>query len=215
MNSPVSRSIWSVNSKKVMVTELTIPFEANMDWAHQRKLEKYDDLREKCVKNGWSIDIFPLEIRCWGFILDSTSTFLTKLGLSPAEGIHKIKMKNKTVTASVRIWHSYSVVLMWDTAVAPWVRGNNVSDLKPCLNPGSSSDDDLLEEKLLFLRQFLNTIFYVCMYVCVCVWVYICVWEGAYKMVGYEVHWMKKSFDDDIHTADNSFTNEVYERGHS
>ena len=30
--------IWSVNSKKV-IAELTIPFETNIDWAHQRKLE--------------------------------------------------------------------------------------------------------------------------------------------------------------------------------
>ena len=33
--------IWSVNSKKVFIAELTIPFETNIDWAHQRKLEKY------------------------------------------------------------------------------------------------------------------------------------------------------------------------------
>ena len=53
--------IWSVNSKKVMA-ELTIPFEVNIIWAHQRKLEKYEDLRDQCVKNSWSTDIFPLEI---------------------------------------------------------------------------------------------------------------------------------------------------------
>ena len=56
--------IWSVNSKKVMITEFMIPFETNIDWAHQRKLEKYKDLREQCIKNGWSTDIFPLEIGC-------------------------------------------------------------------------------------------------------------------------------------------------------
>ena len=26
-----------------MIAELTIPFETNIDWAHQRKLEKYED----------------------------------------------------------------------------------------------------------------------------------------------------------------------------
>ena len=26
--------IWSVNSKKVIITELTIPFETSIDWAH-------------------------------------------------------------------------------------------------------------------------------------------------------------------------------------
>ena len=28
------------------------PFEENFDSAHQRKLEKYEDLPEQCVRNG-------------------------------------------------------------------------------------------------------------------------------------------------------------------
>ncbi len=56
--------IWSVNLKKVISAELTIPFETNIDWTHQRKLEKYEDLREQCTKNDWSTDIFLLEIGC-------------------------------------------------------------------------------------------------------------------------------------------------------
>ena len=44
--------IWSVKSfKKVFVIELTVPFEENFDWSHQPKLEKYEDLREQCVRN--------------------------------------------------------------------------------------------------------------------------------------------------------------------
>ena len=39
--------IWSVKAKKVFVIELTVPYEENFDWAHQRKLEKYEDLREQ------------------------------------------------------------------------------------------------------------------------------------------------------------------------
>ena len=73
--------IWSVNSKKVIIAELTITFETNIDWAHQRKLEKYEDLREQCTKNDWSTDIFPLEIGCRGFISNATSTFLSKSDL--------------------------------------------------------------------------------------------------------------------------------------
>ena len=46
-------AIWSDKAKKVFVIELTIPYEENFDWAHQRKLEKLEDLREQCVRNGW------------------------------------------------------------------------------------------------------------------------------------------------------------------
>ena len=85
-----------------------IPFEANINWVHQQKLEKYKDLREQCIKNGWSTDIFPLEIGCRGFILNTTSTFLTKLRLSPAKKREYIKkIQNKTVTESGRMWHLY------------------------------------------------------------------------------------------------------------
>ena len=38
--------IWSVKAKKVFVIELSVPYEENFDWPHQRKLEKYEDLRE-------------------------------------------------------------------------------------------------------------------------------------------------------------------------
>ena len=102
------RIIWSVNSKKAIIAKLTIPFETNIDWAHQRKLEKYEDLCEQCIKNSWSTDIFPLEIGCRGFISNATSTFLTKFGLSPAKKMEYIKkIQNKAVTASEQIWHSY------------------------------------------------------------------------------------------------------------
>ena len=100
--------IWSVNSKEVIIAELMIPFEANIDGVHQCKLEKYKDLCTQCVKNNWSTDIFPLEIGCRCFISNSTSTFLTKLGLSPVEKREYIKkIQNKTVTASEQIWYSY------------------------------------------------------------------------------------------------------------
>ena len=41
--------IWSVNSKKIIIAESTIPFETNINWVHQRELEKYEDLHEQCT----------------------------------------------------------------------------------------------------------------------------------------------------------------------
>ena len=77
--------IWSVKAKKVFVIELTVPYEENFNWAHQRKLEKYEDLREQCVRNGWITNVFPIKVRCRGFIANSTSVFLTNFGLSPSD----------------------------------------------------------------------------------------------------------------------------------
>ena len=67
----------------------------NIDWTHQYQMEKYEDLQEQCVKNGRSTDIFPLEIGGRGCISNLTSTFLTKLGLSPAERRKYIKKDPK------------------------------------------------------------------------------------------------------------------------
>ena len=82
--------IWSVNSKKVIIAELMIPFEVNINRAHQHKLEKYEDLWEQCVKNDWLTDIFPFEIGYWGFISNSTSTFINQTLTFPSrkEGIY-------------------------------------------------------------------------------------------------------------------------------
>ena len=45
--------IWSVKLKRIFVIKLNVPFEENFDWAHQLKLEKYENLQEQCVRNSW------------------------------------------------------------------------------------------------------------------------------------------------------------------
>ena len=47
------KGYWNQNA-----AELTVPFEENFDWAHQRKLEKYEDLREQYIRNGWITNVF-------------------------------------------------------------------------------------------------------------------------------------------------------------
>ena len=97
--------IWSGKEKKCFRFELTVPFEENFDWAHQRKSEKYEDPREQCVRNGWIINVFSIEVGCRGFILNSTSTFLTNLGLPPSDKRkYTEKIQNKALTATVWIW---------------------------------------------------------------------------------------------------------------
>ena len=54
--------IWSTKAKNVFVIELIVPYEENFDWAHQCKLEKYKDLREQWVRNGWITIVFPIEL---------------------------------------------------------------------------------------------------------------------------------------------------------
>ena len=145
--------IWSVKAKKVFVIELTVPYEENFDWAHQRKLLKYEDLREQCVRNGWITNVFPIEVGCREFIAKSTSVFLTNLGLPPSDKKKYIEnIQDKAITASAWIWQSHrattiwqSLVVSWDTAGVLWASGNDASAPKPCLNPESSSEEGFLK----------------------------------------------------------------------
>ena len=100
--------IWSVNSKKGYHCRINDLFRDQHRLGASAEIGKYEDLREQCTKNDWSTDLFPLEIRCRGFISNATITFLTKIGLSPAKKREYIKtIQNKAATASERIWHSY------------------------------------------------------------------------------------------------------------
>ena len=100
--------IWSVKAKKFFVIELTVLFEENFDWAHQRKLEKYENLLEQCVRNGWITNVLPIEVGCRGFIANSSSAFLTNIGLPPSDKRKYMeKIQNKALTASVWIWQSH------------------------------------------------------------------------------------------------------------
>ena len=90
--------------KKVFVIELTVPFEENFGWAHQRKLEKYEDLREQCVINGWIKNVLPIDAGCRGFIANSTSVFLNNLGLPPSnKRKYMEKIQDKVLSASAWI----------------------------------------------------------------------------------------------------------------
>ena len=99
-----------LKQKKVFGIELTVPFEENFDCAHQPKLEKYEDLQEQCVRNGWITNVFPIEVGCRGFIANSTSLFLTDLGLPPSdERKYMEKIQDKALTTSAWIWQSHRV----------------------------------------------------------------------------------------------------------
>ena len=78
-------AIWSVKFKNSFRYWVNGSFWRKFRLAHQRKLKKYEDLREQCVRNGWITNVFPIEVGCHGFITNSTSVFLTNLGLSPPD----------------------------------------------------------------------------------------------------------------------------------
>ena len=59
--------IWSGQAKKVILVELTVPWEEGCEEAHERKSLKYQDLIMECREKGWQAWLFHVEVGCRGF----------------------------------------------------------------------------------------------------------------------------------------------------
>ncbi|KAL7888544.1 hypothetical protein AOLI_G00035180 [Acnodon oligacanthus] len=49
-------------AKKVLIIELTIPWEEGMSVAYEHKRLKYSDLAAECREGGWIVTIHPVEV---------------------------------------------------------------------------------------------------------------------------------------------------------
>ena len=74
--------IWSDTVKRVIIVELTVPWEENMEEAFERKKLRYENLRMECEDKGWARQVMPIEVGCCGFIGRTTTSYLTRLGLT-------------------------------------------------------------------------------------------------------------------------------------
>ncbi len=74
--------MWSRKTKNVILCELTCPWEENAEWAHERKLAKYESLKNEIQDNGFVVRVFAVEVGCRGFVSRSLRGFLMGLGCS-------------------------------------------------------------------------------------------------------------------------------------
>ena len=71
----------------VVLGELTVAWEEGVDEAHQRKLLRYQDLASDIEGNGFTCDVFAIELGCRGFPGASLRKFLRAVGV---QGIHQV-----------------------------------------------------------------------------------------------------------------------------
>lgn len=100
--------LWSEKCKKVLLIELTVPWEENIAFAHERKLKRYDELATQCNDRGWNCEVFAVEVGCRGFTGRSTTRFLERIGLRGKQ----LRMALKAITesaegASAWIWDQH------------------------------------------------------------------------------------------------------------
>ena len=86
--------IWSVQAKKLIAIELTVPWEERCEEAHERKAAKYAELLDNCRKKDWSAYLFPVEVGCRGFPAQSMWRMFTALGITGITGNSRKKAVN-------------------------------------------------------------------------------------------------------------------------
>ena len=59
--------IWSQQGKKMVMIELTVPWEERCLEAHEWKKDKYASLADDVRAKGWSVWVLPVEMGCRGF----------------------------------------------------------------------------------------------------------------------------------------------------
>lgn len=74
--------MWSRKTKSVVLCKLTCPWEENAEWAHERKLAKYEALKNEIQENGYTVRVYAVEVGCRGFSSRSLRSFLMAIGCS-------------------------------------------------------------------------------------------------------------------------------------
>ena len=85
--------IYSNSLKRIIIIELTCPCEENMETWHSVKLGKYTPLSTIISSNGWSVDLFAVEVGARGYCAKSLPITLKKLGF----GSKLVKSSTKTL----------------------------------------------------------------------------------------------------------------------
>ena len=66
-------------NKTITIIELTIPFETNIDNAHQRKQDRYASLTHDITATGWKCNLLCIEIGSRGLITPQNKSRLKEL----------------------------------------------------------------------------------------------------------------------------------------
>ena len=96
----------SETSKRMGVIELTVPSEDRVEVSGELKKTKYTVLQQEAKKNGWSVQIWAVEVGCRGFPAASMATLMKDIGVTGAERKRKLRKLGETAErASKWLWN--------------------------------------------------------------------------------------------------------------
>ena len=73
--------LYSECLKKMIMVELTVPYESRIDRQHQYKLAKYQDLASQLRRAGYNTKVLAVEVGARGFVGSSVFSMLTQMGI--------------------------------------------------------------------------------------------------------------------------------------
>ena len=94
--------------KRILVMELTIPFEQNIKDAHDRKMHKYGSLMADLTTAGYKTELYCVEIGSRGLITSDNSTRLNYVFKFTGSKIRKSEVRSLSKTAllcSYALWN--------------------------------------------------------------------------------------------------------------
>ena len=102
--------------KKIVIWELTVPWEAHMEETYERKKLKYDDLLEQCRSNGWKASCLPYRRRRERFYRESLCKILSDIGVIGTTKSRAIKTISDTAKRTAK-W-------LWIKRSSTWEKEN-------------------------------------------------------------------------------------------
>ena len=92
--------VWSESDPRLILIELTVPYESRIEEQHQYKLRKYEDLARKLTIEGRPTKVLPVEVGARGFVAASMSQMLGRLGIKGNKRTKTIKQLAETAEKS-------------------------------------------------------------------------------------------------------------------
>jgi len=71
----------SAKAKKIVIEELTVPWEERCTQAYEHKKAKYEDLIQECRQAGWKARNYPVEVGCRWFPVPSLGKMFQDVGI--------------------------------------------------------------------------------------------------------------------------------------
>ena len=97
--------IWSTRDKRLMMIELTVPWESRCDEAYERKRAKYAELQNQCIERGWRTWLLPVEVGARGFPAQSLWKMFSTVGITGGERKRAVRKLSLTAErASSWLW---------------------------------------------------------------------------------------------------------------